>query len=97
MCSNLHAALTSLAFIHDNMVDMTPDSNPPPTHTRHKVWALHPQGSHLAMPLAVLALLADPVDGVEVVVGPHPRDRLLQEVQQVGGGEIGRAACRESV
>ena len=40
---------------------------------------------YLAVPLAVLALLADPVDGVEVVVRAHPRDGLLQEVQQVGG------------
>ena len=40
---------------------------------------------HLAVSLAILALLADPVDGVEVVIRAHPRDGLLQEVQQVGG------------
>lgn len=33
--------------------------------------------AHLPVPLAVLALLTDPVDGVEVVVGPHTRDGLL--------------------
>jgi len=40
---------------------------------------------HLAVALPILALLADPVDGVEVIVRAHARDRLLQEVQQVGG------------
>lgn len=33
--------------------------------------------AHLPVPLAVLALLTDPVDGVEVIVGPHTRDGLL--------------------
>lgn len=40
---------------------------------------------YLAMPLAVFALLSDPVDGVEVVVGAHSRNRLLQQIQEVGG------------
>lgn len=37
------------------------------------------------MALSVFALLSDPVDGVEVVVGAHTWNGLLQQVQQVGG------------
>lgn len=40
---------------------------------------------YLSVPLTVLALLADPVDSVEVIISPYTRDGLLQEVQQVGG------------
>lgn len=48
-------------------------------------WGWRYFSAHLPMPLTVLALLTHPVDGVEVVVGPHTWDWLLQEVQQVGG------------
>lgn len=55
------------------------------------------QRPYLAVPLAVLALLAHPVDGVEVIVGPHTRDGLLQEVQQVGGAAGHPAPIRHDV
>ena len=35
------------------------------------------RSAHLPVPLSVFALLADPVDGVEVVVGAHTGDGLL--------------------
>lgn len=44
---------------------------------RLHVLSVQPQPPHLPVPLAVLALLADPVDGVEVVIRPHTRDGLL--------------------
>lgn len=63
-------------------------SDPPPS------CILNP---HLPVSLAVLALLADPVDGVEVIVGAHPRNGLLQEVQQVGGAAGSPTPVRHGV
>lgn len=40
---------------------------------------------YLSMPVAVLALLPDPVDGVEVLVGAQAGQRVLQGVHQLGG------------
>ncbi len=53
--------------------------------------------SHLPVSLSVFALLPDPVDGVEVVVGPHARDGLLEEVQEVGGAAWCPAPVRHGV
>ena len=49
------------------------------------------------MAFPVLALLPDPVDGVEVVVGANPRNGLLQEVQQVGGAAQHPSPVRHDV
>ncbi len=54
---------------------------------------------YLAVSLSVFTLLSDPVDGVEVVVGSHAWNGLLQQVQQVGGdtGPASASSIRHGV
>lgn len=41
---------------------------------------------YLSVSVPVLALLPDPVDGVEVLIGAHTRQRVFQRVHQLTGG-----------